>query len=553
MGLTRRAMVALGAVVGVAGCGTDRSGTEPAGEQTSAVDSTADDATADDTRDESVTDTQDLSEYFNEDGELTAPVNNDRIRTSEIDAQTTRTGTVAADETQTQTVSGNVAAGPELIAYTDADGRAMVATGTDREPLYAGDDIGAMVTQIQTDFPKGVHLHLTDLFEYGTTAEISTPMTLTGERAAGDYENPVGAFPADVDPVGLRYTGSGPALKIERRAGSSSVVRGLHVENLFVDAGPDGTNAVLLRAPDLPDNYHTWYAGLIRNVVTQRGTRAGFEIRGSIFESTIDGIVSLNAGGHGILVHGGERFGGSGLNRYGTLLSRYADGDGVRLEVVAGSVFPYLYGLKSGGDGVYLGPDTNQNVYGFVYGENNGGVGVNVADLSTERLHHVRGFNNDAAGVHLGSEGAIFNSHVGTVVGGDDDVALGQLTRGSTVERILVKDTQNFEATPTLRLTNGFPQFVDSTVERISNPNDGPSVIHETTITDDDRDGTVRWPFRGLFTSPPTFTFGRRGGGITDTRFVTNGGGNYVAAEFDLATAGGTVDVRLHPSGQLEG
>lgn len=213
MRLTRR--VALGVAAGLAGCQTNESATEPTDEPTEATDQPT--GEADEPSEE--TDEPAASEYF-EDGRLIVPVANDSVETERVAART---------------AAGNLRAGPELIAYDD-DGTARVVDGATQEVPYQGEDIGQLITRMQAEYPGGVHLHLSDLFSYETTAEISTAMRLTGERAASDFQRSK-ARHKGVAPTGLRYTGDGVAVRLYN---GTEPTKYAHLSTLSVQV-PNGT------------------------------------------------------------------------------------------------------------------------------------------------------------------------------------------------------------------------------------------------------------------------------------------------------------------------
>jgi hypothetical protein len=531
MRLNRRAALTLGAVTGLAGCGS-------LGASESTADGSNDTDDAQTTPQTTATEpaataepaAQQAAQYFNDDGELTAPVDNDHV--------------------QTRKVSPNVAAGHELVAYRDGE-TATVADGRTREVLYSDEDIGVIVNRIQEDFPEGVHLHLTDLFEYSESIVISTPMRLTGERAVSNFSKR-GANAAPVDPVGLRFTGSGIAVQLYKGGGG---VRGVHVEDLFVHA-ESGTVAFQIYGPnnESENTYSPWADGVFRNVVVEGGSEAGFEIRGATFLSTFDSVRSYGSGGHGIWIHRPEEndeLGYSGNNTYSFLRSKFAGGDGIRIDAHGGGVFGQLYANFCKGRGVALGTEGAGNHYHRIYGEVNEGVDVDVPELLNGRVDYLIGkggepsppsIDYEGPAVRLGETG-LYTAHLGKVQALDGDLVVKTMREGSTVEEVVTRNGATLDTTDAL--------LIDSVIERVVSDEDD-SGFNEATLRDGDEAGTVRFNFDTRFNRPPTLMFGRRGGGIEDVSFVkTSANGQFFAADIQLAESGGVVDVQAHMSNQV--
>lgn len=461
-------------------------------------------------------------------------------------AQGSTDGNSVADTQQSGGSSG------QLLAYETGEGTVEILSALDRNPVYTGSDIGALVNQVQQDFPGGVHLHLMDQFEYETNIVINTPMKLTGERAATDFQRR-GAAPKRVDPTGLRFTGDGVAVQLYNEAGGG--VRGAHVEDLFVHA-ESGTVAFQIVGPSNESGgiYAPWYDATFRNITVQGGSEAGFEVDGVTFLSTFDGIRSYGSGGHGIWFHRHEEsddLGYSGNNVVPSLRAKFADGDGIRIDAHGGGVFGQLYANFCGGHGVALGSNGSGNHYHRVYGEVNEGVDVDVQELLNGRIDYLIGKggqpsppNVDYSGpaVRLGETG-LYGASLGRVLALDGDLVVETMRNGSRVERIITRNGASLD------MSNA--TLFDSVIRDVGTDDGESRRINEATLQDDGS-GRVRFNFDTRFNQPPTLSFGRRGGGIENVSFQkTSADGQFFAADIELAETGGTVDVAANMSGAI--
>lgn len=526
--MTRRAALALGALTGLAGCqslgggGDDGSSADGGDGGTTRRDTEGTDPSAPAS---ASTTTGQVGQYFNDDGELTAPVNNDRVDTG--------------------AVSSNVAAGPELVAYRDGE-TATVADGRSREVLYAGDDIGAIVNELQEEFPAGVHLHLTDLFEYSTNIVVSTPMKLTGERAVTNFSRR-GADALEVDPVGLRFTGSGVAVQCFN---GTKGVRGLHVEDLFVHA-ESGTTAFQLRGQygGGTDGYSPWADSIFHNVVTEGGSEAGFEVVGTHFNNTFGDIRAFGSGGHGIWIHPDEEGIKGGLSTFNLLRAKFCDGDGVRIEGMSHTEVNRVYVNFCKGRGVYLGSDVVDNHYHRVFGEVNEGPDVEVAELLNGRIDVLVGKGGEPTPPAIDYRGpsvrvGLFNGSIGRVNAKDGDFVLDGMRAGSVIEDLRTQNGASIDVEDA--------GVFDSEIRQIHTTDGVTYRFNEATLTDDQERGTVRFEFDTRFNEPPTLSFGRRAGGIADVEYnKTSADGQFWSADIELVDPGGTVDVKAHMSRQV--
>ncbi|SDM52762.1 hypothetical protein SAMN04487949_1967 [Halogranum gelatinilyticum] len=508
MDLSRRKMLSLGAITGLAGCnalGGSNDGNSVAGDAGSS------DAVA-----------QQDGQYFDEDGALTAPVNNE---------------TVATDS-----VSPNVGAGFELVAYRDGE-TAYVVDGLTREVLYSGDDIGTIVNQVQEDFPRGVHLHLTDLFEYSENIVISTPMKLTGERAVTNFSKQ-GADAIAVDPVGLKFTGSGVAVAVYN---GEQGVRGVHVEDLFVHA-ESGTVAFRLFGETAGSTYSPFADSIFHNIVTEGGSEAGIELVGSIFNCTFGDLRAFGAGGHGIWLNVGEGGGFPGLSTFSLLRSKFCDGDGVRIDGIGLSVVDRIYTNFAKGRGVYLGMEGTDTVFHRIMGEVNEGADVEVDELLGGRIDRIYGRGGEPVPPSIDYQGpavrlSMYDGSIGDVLAQAGDLVVDGLQAGSEIESLELQNGAELDIAAN--------SVFDSEIHQIRTEGDSKPTFNEATLTDDGR-GQVRFNFDTRFTEPPTLSFGRRGGGIEDVSYAkTSADGQFYAADIELAETGGTVDVTAEMSGKL--
>lgn len=70
-----------------------------------------------------------------------------------------------------------------------------------------------------------------------------------------------------------------------------------------------------------------------------------------------------------------------------------------------------------------------------------------------------------------------------------------------------------------------------------------PAFDEHRGVQDDDSDGLVRVSFAKRYRNAPKVTFARRGGGVRNVEYETDGDGFVTGAIVDIATAGGTIDV----------
>lgn len=531
MGLTRRAALAIGAMTGLAGCQTsgDDSTTDSLGDtatEAAETESTTTDRTAQPTDTQTQVDASDTAQYFNESGELTAPVNNDSVRTSDV---------------STASVSQNVATGTELVAYWDGE-TAKVVDGRTREVVYADDDIGDIINGIQEDFPAGVHLHLLDLFEYSTNIVISTPMKLTGERAVTNFSRR-GANAVEVDPIGLRFTGDDVAVKCYN---GTKGVRGLHVEDLFVHA-ESGTVAFQVYGRDDGQEYSPWADSIFHNITTEGGSEAGFEMNGNMFNNTIGDIRAFGSGGHGIWIHNSESGGNPGLSTINLLRAKFCDGDGVRLDALHHSSVNRIYENFCKGRGIYLGTDCIDNVYNRIFAEINEGPDVEIKELLRGRIHSVIGKGGEPSPPYIDYSGpsikvGLFNGRIDNLHAKHGDLVLDGMQAGSSIGQVSTQDGAQLD------VADG--SIFDSVIEQVLLFDDDQTYrFNEATLTDEQERGNVRFGFDTRFNRPPTLTFGRRGGGIETVELnKTSEDGQYWSADIFLAEPGGTVDVKAHMS-----
>jgi hypothetical protein len=467
-----------------------------------------------------VTATQ-VAQYFNDDGELTAPVNNERVTT--------------------ESVSGNVAAGPELVAY-DAGQTVNVVDNHSREVVYSGDDIGVIVNKIQADFPGGVHLHLLDYFEYSTTIVLSTPMKLTGERAVTNFSRR-GANALAVDPVGLEFTGSGVAVQVYN---GETGVRGVHIEDLFVKA-TNGTVAFQVFGEVTDDTYSPFADCLFHNIVTEGGSEAGIELVGSAFNCTFGDLRAFGAGGHGIWIHPSENGVFPGLSTFNLLRAKFCGGDGVRVEGLGLSVVNRIYVNFCKGRGVYLGMEGRGNVYHRVFGEVNNGIDVEVAELLSGRIDRVYGKGGEPTPPSIDYQGpavsiGLYQGYIDNVLAQDGDLVVEGMNEGSEIGWVQARNGAELD----VAADNVF----DSQIHKVTVEGSDSSGFNEATLTDDNETGHVRFDFDTRFNEPPTLTFGRRGGGIEDVEYAkTSADGQFYAADIYLGETGGTVDVQAQLRG----
>ncbi|WP_254279090.1 hypothetical protein [Haloarcula marina] len=466
---------------------------------------------------------QQSGQYFNDDGELIAPVNNDRVSTN--------------------AVSSNVAAGTELVAY-DAGQTVNVVESHSREVVYSDEDIGVIVNQIQEDFPEGVHLHLLDYFEYSTNIVISTPMKLTGERAVTDFSKR-GADAVAVDPVGLKFTGSGIAVQVYN---GEKGVRGVHVEDLFVHA-ESGTVAFQVFGETASNTYSPFADCIFHNIVTEGGSEAGIELVGSMFNCTFGDLRAFGSGGHGIWIHQNEGGAHPGMATFNLLRAKFCEGDGVRAEGLGLSVVNRIYVNFCKGRGVYLGMEGRGNVYNRVFGEVNEGVDVEVGELLNGRINRLYGKGGDPTPPSIDYQGPavsidMYQGSIGNVLAQDGDLVVQGLRGGSEIEWLQMQNGARVDVADN--------QIFDSQIHNIATEGSESTGFNETTLTDDNGTGHVRFNFDTRFNQPPTLTFGRRGGGIENVEYAkTSADGQFYAADIYLAETGGTVDVRAQMSGKF--
>lgn len=503
MKFTRREALALGASTGLAGCQSLLGGEESGGSGSQATQ-------------------QAPSDYFNDQGQLTAPVNNGVVSTG--------------------AVSQNVAAGLELVAYDD-DGTAKVADGLSREVLYSGDDIGELINQIQEDFPEGVHLHLTDLFEYSTGIVVSTPMKLTGERAVTNFSQR-GADNIPVDPVGLKFTGSGIAVQVYN---GEKGVRGVHVEDLFINA-ESGEVAFQVFGETAGNTYSPFIDCIFHNIVTEGGSEAGIDLVGSMFNCTFGDLRAFGSGGHGIWLRRGEGGGNPGLSTFNLLRAKFCGGDGVRAESVGLTVINRIYANFCKGRGVYFGSSGGGVVCHRAFGEVNEGIDVEVDELLGGRIDRIYGRGGEPSPSAIDYEGpavsiSMFFGSVGNVLAQHGDLVVDGMRGGSEIEWLRTQSGAELDVAG---------EIFDSQIHNIATEGSVTPGFNEATLTDDNGTGHVRFDFDTRFNQPPTLSFGRRGGGIENVEYVkTSADGQFFAADVYLAENGGTVDVRAQLSGKF--
>lgn len=497
---TRRRLLALSASAGLAGCSwlddTDR----PA-------DRTTQSSTAMDQ--DTQTEADGHGQYFDDTGALSAPVDNRSVRTDRV--------------------SRNVAAGAQLLAYDD-DGTATVVDGETRSVLYTDTDIGVLFDRIQTDFPDGVHLHLTDLFEYSENIVITTPMRLTGELVGTPIQRDKGIANGP-RPTGLRFTGSGKAFRLYN---GESAIRNVSVEDLYIHA-KSGTVAFELWDPtegtqNPTDGYSPYYHGNFRNITTQGGSEAGIVIHGT-FVSNFETIRSYDSGGVGI------RIDGAGISRFGQLQSKFSSGTGIEILQTGSSTFDNIYTNYAGGDGIHIRDNVDNSFFATVFAESNAGTGVRV-DLTRSEIRRLRARDNDEYGIVVEE---LSRSNLGMVHASHGDVRIEYLYGASEIDTIET-DRGGIDAEDAVLKSN-------SMIHTVNNDNAGPSAFNAATLTADN--GRLLWNFDTLFRNPPMLAYGRRGGGIERVRFREDDSGWIFGVELQVADPQGTVDVRVLPNGSV--
>ena len=497
--LSRRQLLALGAMASLAGCGS-QGGSDPV--TTEARDRTTDTST------DGTAEGQTGTEQYFDDGALTAPVDNEVVRTTRV--------------------SPNVAAGAQLLAYDD-DGTATVVDGETRSVLYTDSDIGVLFDRIQEDFPNGVHLHLTDLFEYAENIVITTPMRLTGELVGTALRRAKGAARGP-EPTGLRFTGSGKAVRIYN---GEYPVRNVSIEDLYVHA-ESGTVAFELWDPtsntQQQEGYSPYYHANFRNITTEGGTEAGVVIHGT-FVSNFETVRSYDSGGVGIRIDGAD------ISRFGLMHSKFAGDVGIEVSQSGSSTFEHLYTNFSEGDGIHVRGKVGDCFFGTVYAESNAGTGVRLG-INRSEISRLRARDNDERGVVVEE---LSRSRVGLLRTEHGGVRIEDLYGASVIDTIETRRS-GIDADDAVLRSN-------SMVHTVSNDNAGPSAFNAATLTADD--GRILWNFDTIFRNPPMLAFGRRGGGIESVSFREDGSDWIFGVEIRVADPEGTVDVRVLPNGSV--
>lgn len=505
-GATRRRFLALGAAVGLAGCNTSGdAGTDgsPPETNTRPAPNTQTDRT------DVQTQSSEVSQYFNDDGELTAPVANESVRTGQA--------------------SPNLRADAQLLAYDD-DGTATVVDGATRSILYTDPDIGVLFEQIQSDFPNGVHLHLADLFEYSENIVITTPMRVTGDLVGTPLDRDHGAGLGPT-PTGLRFTGSGKAVRLYN---GEYPVRNVSIEDLYVHA-ESGTVAFELWDPtegtrNPTDGYSPYYHANLRNITTQGGSEAGIVIHGT-FVSNIETLRAYDTGGVGI------RIDGAGQSRFGLLQSKFTGSTGIEITQSGNSTFENIYANFSEADGIHIRDAIDSSFFANVFAESNTGTGVRV-DILRSEINRLRGRDSGERGVVVEE---LSRSRIGKLHTEHGGVRIEDLFGASEIG-LIETSRSGIDAEDAVLKSN-------SMIHTVNNVNAGPSAFNAATLSAEG--GRILWNFDTLFRNPPMLAYGRRGGGIERVAFREDDTGWIYGVELQVADAQGTVDVRVLPNGSV--